>query len=125
MKNKDILAGFGVVALAALLEKLKSNNDSEQFSLIIQKLDLIMATKQEQFDAIIAKLDGVTNDIAADYKQLLDEVQAGTVSQESLDKASVNVAKLEALGASVSNPVPETPTEPTDPVEPVEGEPIV
>lgn len=75
------------------------------------KLNTIMATSQERFDAIIARLDTITTDIAADYKKLLDEVRAGGVSDESFAKAEANIATLEALGASVDNPVPEPPVE--------------
>lgn len=86
-------------------------DDRETKKLLIQinnKLDLIMAKSQEQFDALMGRLDTVTNDIAADYQKLLDEVQNGTVSPESLAAAAVNIAKLETLGASVENPVPPT-----------------
>lgn len=72
-----------------------------------------MAKAQERFDALMARLDKITTDIAGDYKTLLDEVQAGSISDESLAKAEANIATLEALGASVENPVPEPPTEPT------------
>lgn len=81
------------------------------------KLNTIMAKSQERFDAIIARLDTITTDIAADYQKLLDEVRAGGVSDESFARAEANIATLEALGASVDNPVPEEP--PVDP--PVEG----
>ena len=91
---------------------------SQALVLIINKLDFltlkaeeIMATKQEQYDSIMNRLDAITNDIAADYKKLLDEIANGTVSQESLDRGSANVARLEEIGASVDNPVPEPPTE--------------
>lgn len=80
-------------------------------NLIIQKLDQVMATSQERYDAIIARLDTITNDIAADYQQLLDEARTKTVSDESLAKGEANVARLEAIGASVDNPLP--PDEPT------------
>lgn len=63
-------------------------------------------TKQERFDAILGRIDTVTTNIAADYQKLLDEVKAGTVSDESLAKAEENIAKLETLAASVDNPVP-------------------
>jgi hypothetical protein len=70
------------------------------------KLKKIM-TKQERFDAMMERLNTTTNDIAADYKLLLDAVKNNdTVSDESLQKAEDNIAKLEALGASVENPVP-------------------
>lgn len=65
-----------------------------------------MATRQEQFDAVIGRLNTVTNDIAADYKKLLDEAKTNSVSAESIASAEANIATLEALGASVDNPVP-------------------
>lgn len=78
-----------------------------------------MAKAQEQFDALMGRLNTVTNDIAEDYQTLLNEVQRlndGSVSQASLDAAAANIAQLESIGASVANPVPVPPTEP--PVEP-------
>src|SRR3954471_10589743 len=77
-----------------------------------KKIDHFMANTQERFDALLARLNAATNDIAADYKKLLDEVRAGSVSDESLTAAEANIAKLEALGASVENPVPEVPETP-------------
>lgn len=73
-----------------------------------------MPTRQEEFDAIIGRLNTVTNDIAADYQKLLDEIANNSVSAESLANAAANISTLEALGASVSNPVP-------PPVEPPQG----
>jgi hypothetical protein len=70
-----------------------------------------MATRQEDFDALMARLNTITNDIAADYAQLLDEIKNNTVSAESIANGNANVATLEALGASVANPVP-PPVEP-------------
>lgn len=68
-----------------------------------------MATRQEEFDALMGRLNTVTNDVAADYAQLLKEVANNTVSAESIAAGNANVAILEALGASVTNPVPEEP----------------
>ena len=65
-----------------------------------------MPTRQEQFDALIARLNTVTNDIAADYQKLLDEAKNNSVTAESIAAAEANIATLEALGASVDNPVP-------------------
>lgn len=70
-----------------------------------------MATRQEEFNELIARLNTVTNDIAADYQKLLDEIANNTVSAESIANAKANIETLEALGASVSNPVP-PPVEP-------------
>lgn len=65
--------------------------------------------KQEQFDALIARLNVATNDIAADLTNLKAQIAAGTVSDESLARLDSNIAALETLGASTENPVPETP----------------
>lgn len=68
-----------------------------------------MATRQEEFNALIGRLNTVTNDIAADYAQLLAEIANNSVSAASIAEGHANVAALEALGASVANPVPEPP----------------
>lgn len=65
-----------------------------------------MATRQEQFDVMMGRLNTVTNDIAADYAKLLEEAKTNSVSAESIAAAETNIATLEALGASVENPVP-------------------
>ena len=70
-----------------------------------------MPTRQEDFDALMGRLNTVTNDVAADYAQLLAEIANNSVSAESIAAGNANVAILEALGASVSNPVP-PPVEP-------------
>lgn len=70
-----------------------------------------MATRQEEFDALMGRLNVVTNDVAADYAKLLEEIANNSVSAESIAAGEANVAILEALGASVSNPVPEPPAE--------------
>lgn len=92
-----------------------------KLSFIIKNQKTIMAQTQERFDLLMSRLDKVSNDIAADYQQMRDEAKKGTVSDESFAKAEANIAKLEALGASVENPVPEgeTPTGET----PTEEEP--
>ena len=101
MKTIDIIAAISAVTLVIAI-----------ISLI--KLNQIMATSQERFDVLMGRLDTVSNDIAADYAQLLKAIQdggAGSISEESFAKHEANIAKLETLGASVENPVP--------PVEPV------
>lgn len=85
---------------------MKNYTKKSLLLLIIQKLDQFMANTQEWTDQLNARLDTVTNNIAADYKKLLEEIQSGQVSEESKAKAEANIAKLEALGASVENPVP-------------------
>lgn len=98
------------------IDKLVINLPIEKIDKILKlvtdnnlKIKTIMATQQERFDALMARLDTVSNDIAADYAQLIEEAKKGQVSEESFAKAEANIAKLEALGASVENPVPEDP----------------
>lgn len=67
--------------------------------------------KQEQFDAMIQRLNAATNDIAADLAKLKADIQNGTVSDASLQQLDTNIQQLEALGASTENPVPEPPAE--------------
>lgn len=86
------------------------SDTKESLSLIHTKLNSIMA-KQEQFDALIGRLNVATNDIAADLTNLKAQIAAGTVSDESLARLDSNIAALETLGASTENPVPETPAE--------------
>lgn len=105
--------------------KRRTNLDQEWIQLINEKLTLIIyqnkiiMAKQEQFDALLQRLDATTNDIAADLTLLKEQIAAGTISDESLAKLDSNIAKLEALGASTENPVPVEPTDP--PTEPAEG----
>lgn len=73
------------------------------------KLNQEIMANQERFDALMARLDTVTTDIAGDYKQLLDEIAKGSISDESFTLHEANIAKLEALGASVENPIPPDP----------------
>lgn len=79
----------------------------EKLNYLIAQNKSIMATSQERYDAINERLNVITNDIAADYKKLLEEAKNKTISDESLAKGEANVLRLEALGASVDNPVPE------------------
>jgi hypothetical protein len=98
-----------------VIEKVEiHNHNTIDTSEIISKLNFItkqqqnfMANTQERFDLLMSRLNVATNDIAADYKKLLDEIKSGNVSDASLTAAEENIAKLETLGASVENPVPE------------------
>lgn len=103
------------IKIDQLLSRQRLTNS--KLTLTNSKLNKIMATQQERFDLLVARLDTISNDIAADYAQLLKAVQDGTVnkiSEESFAAHEANIAKLEALGASVENPVPpvEPPAEP-------------
>lgn len=69
----------------------------ETVSIINTKLDQIM-TRQEKLDQAIADLNAGTNEIAADLQKLKDELAAGTVSDESLQALTDNIAILQQLG---------------------------
>lgn len=61
-------------------------------------------TKQEQFDAAMAKVDAATTDIADDLRRLKEEIANGTVSPESLARLDASADALDALGKSTENP---------------------
>lgn len=75
-----------------------------------------MGERQESFNALMGRLDTVTNDIAADYEKLLGEAENNSVTAESIAAGHANVDRLKALGDSVANPVPEPPAPPEPPV---------
>lgn len=62
--------------------------------------------KQDEFNAMLTRLDAATTEIANDLKALRDEL-GDSISQESLDTLNTNIAKLEELGKDPENPVPE------------------
>jgi ketol-acid reductoisomerase len=107
---------FIQVVLDSDLPENSSNDYKEAIGLLkeIQKTQIeINMSNQERFDALMARLDKATTDIAADYKQLLEEVKSGNISEESFATHEANITKLEELGASVENPVPGTEEEPS------------
>lgn len=69
-----------------------------------------MVTKGD-FDALLAAVNDATNKIAARIQALIDKQNAGglTAEEEEAVKAGLEaeVAKLQALGADSTNPVPE------------------
>lgn len=88
-------------------EEIKQN-----FSLIHQKLDLIM-TKQEKFDANLGRLNTATNEIASDMQKLREDHKNGTLTDESFDRFDQHIAVLEGLGADPADPIPAPPEEGT------------
>lgn len=84
--------------------------ENKSLNLIINKLNQMAQTNQERFDELNTRLDTITNNIAEDYQSLLDQIGKGSISEESFAKHEANIARLEGIGASVENPVPEDPT---------------
>lgn len=74
------------------------------------KYNTLMA-KQEQFDAMLQRLDAATTEIADDLKALREEI-ADSISDESLAKLDANIAKLETMGSEDDVEEPEEPQEP-------------
>ena len=75
--------------------------------LLHSKYNSIMA-KQDQFDAMLQRLDAATTEIADDLRELREEV-IDTISDDSLAKLDANISKLETMGAEDDQPEePET-----------------
>lgn len=72
---------------------------------IIIQLHKIMA-KQDEFNALMVRLDAATTEIAKDLTALREEIK-DTISSESLTTLDANISKLEELGKDPQNPVPE------------------
>ncbi len=86
-------------------------NDDSKYDSIIQKINELMSTQKERFAVFNQKLDSVTNDIAADFEQLLRSVE-DKIPDADFEKAEANLEKLRGLGASVENPIPGETVEP-------------
>lgn len=65
--------------------------------------------KQEQMDAMLARLDEATNEIADDMRKLRDELAAGNVSDASLEALDSAISKLESMGKEDGEPEDEQP----------------
>lgn len=102
MFNKIFITVDGGKGTKKLRKQMK-----KWFIMLNTKIDALMR-KQERFDAILAGMNDVTNQIAADYAAFVEEVRAGTVSDDSLAKAEANVATLKQIAASNDQPLPGT-----------------
>lgn len=93
---------------------------------IIKNQETIMATLA-QFEAALARIDAATTDIAADLQALKDQIAgaglSSEVESEVLAKLEAAASKLEGIGGSVENPVPDETTPDTgEGTEPTETE---
>ena len=104
---------MALITIEKVTINIPPDADNSKLDLIILKLNQIM-TKQERFDAILSRIDAVTNDLAGDFAAFVEEARTGTVSDESFTKAEENIAKLEALAASKTQPIPGEETPPAD-----------
>lgn len=95
------------------VEILNQLEEQRKTLLFITQNQKTIMDKQERFDAMLTRMNDVTNNIAEDFKLFIDEAKQGTVSDESLAKAEANVTTLEQLAASKENPVPVTAPEAT------------
>jgi vacuolar-type H+-ATPase subunit I/STV1 len=92
---------------------------------ILSKLDLLtkqnveIMTRQERMNAGLDRIDEATNNVAADLRRLKDEIEAGNVSNESLDRLDRNATLLESIASET--PEPGTPENPNPNPEPDPG----
>lgn len=88
---------------------------------ILKNTKTVMA-KQDQFDAVLARIDAATSAIAAELEDLKGQITGAGLSAEAEDSILATldsaVTKLEAFGKPGEEPQPETPTEPTPGEEP-------
>lgn len=67
---------------------------------------------QEQFESALQRIDDATTDIANDIRSLKDQIAdqglPKDVEESIFARLDNTAAKLEAIGASVDNPVPDT-----------------
>lgn len=128
MKNKDILAGLGIVAVAAILEKLHCNPEDglsihEKLDLIIQKQNQ-MANEMEDLTAEVSETKGIMASAKAlieGFSQRLTEAGTDKTKLAAL-KADLDGGSSELAAAIAANPLPgEVITDPGT----GEGEPVV
>jgi predicted PurR-regulated permease PerM len=83
---------------------------------LFNKINTLMATVKEQFDALNTRLNEATNRIAERLEALEETVQnmGLTAEQEQQILATTEplIAQLEALGRDPENPIPENPETP-------------
>lgn len=71
-------------------------------------------TRSDEVLAIVGRLDGATNELANDLRDLRDKIAAGTIGDAELAQLDRVTTALEALGRDPENPVPEpAPAPPT------------
>ena len=68
-----------------------------------------MASKQEQLEAAMIRLDGVTNEIALELTELRNKIADGSITDAAIAQLDTAITRLQALGADPTNPVPEPP----------------
>jgi hypothetical protein len=94
---------------------LLGNAGEARFQAIEQRLTVVelggaqMATKQEQLEAAMVRLDAVTNDIAAELTELRNKIADGSITDAAIAQLDTAIARLQALGADPADPVPEAP----------------
>lgn len=107
MKFAPVLVGGAILAIAGMTAY------SLYLSLInSHKLNNIMAS-QEEFESVLARIDTATNDIAEDIRNLKGQIEGQglprDVENRVLDSLNATAEKLEGIGSSVENPVPDGP----------------
>lgn len=80
---------------------------------ITQKQSKFMADTQEQFNQVLTRIDGATNNVANQLRALKDQVAGQGLSieveQSILGQLEAAATRLEGVGADPANPVPDEP----------------
>lgn len=97
---------------------VKQVQESELLKILkeLKILNLQIMAKQEQFDAVLTRIDAATNKIADQLRALKDQIAnqglPGDVEDAVLARLETAATQLEAVGASPENPVPDVPDTP-------------
>lgn len=62
--------------------------------------------KQDEFNALLVRIDAATTEIAKDLQELRDK-EKDNISPESLTTLDSKIAILEEMGKDPENPIPE------------------
>lgn len=117
----DILVLYMVgllVASTGMLSVLMWQNYqiNQRLSFINLQIQNLMATEQEWI-AILDRIDVATTNIAGDIRGIKDELANAGLPKEVEDRISARLeakaVQLEALAADTEDPTPEVPEEPT------------
>lgn len=96
-------------------QTVDTNEVVKKLDRIIKQNTTIMA-KQEQFEAVLGRIDTATNKIAEQLRALKDQIAnqglPSEIEDQVLSRLETSATQLEAVGASPENPVPEVPEQP-------------
>lgn len=100
---------------------IQGQPDSEVLKLLkeLKIINTNIMAKQEQFDAVITRIDAATTAIADQLRDLKEQLTNAGLSAEVeaavLARLETSATQLEAVGKDPENPVPEIPPAPPIP----------